>query len=164
MDLLQSCAKPSLYMLVDGDYAVCVNPDSKVHGANMGPTWVLSAPDEPHVGPMNLAIRDGLMPLSKARKPRRALITKNDNVLYNYSGIFSSRIKKLDWYWSYKIGKIFTLFKQGNSKLCHRCIPLTNLPLDKIAAISQTAFSNTFWWMKSFVFLFKFHWNLFPGV
>ena len=32
--------------------------DSKVHGANMGPTWVLSAPDGPHVGPMNLAIRD----------------------------------------------------------------------------------------------------------
>ena len=35
-------------------------PDSKVHGANMGPTWVLSAPDGPHVGPMNLAIRDSL--------------------------------------------------------------------------------------------------------
>ena len=32
-------------------------PDSKVHGANMGPTSVLSAPDGPHVGPMNLAIR-----------------------------------------------------------------------------------------------------------
>ena len=32
--------------------------DSKVQGANMGPTWVLSAPDEPHVGPMKLAIRD----------------------------------------------------------------------------------------------------------
>ena len=32
-------------------------PDSKVHGANMGPTWVLSAPDGPHDGPMNLAIR-----------------------------------------------------------------------------------------------------------
>ena len=31
-------------------------PDSKVRGANMGPTWVLSAPDVPHVGPMNLAI------------------------------------------------------------------------------------------------------------
>ena len=31
-------------------------PDSKVHGANMGPTCVLSAPDGPHVGPMNLAI------------------------------------------------------------------------------------------------------------
>ena len=32
-------------------------PESKVHGTNMGPTWVLSAPDGPHVGPMNLAIR-----------------------------------------------------------------------------------------------------------
>ena len=32
-------------------------PDNKVHGANMGPTWVLSAPDGPHVGPINLAIR-----------------------------------------------------------------------------------------------------------
>ena len=32
-------------------------PDSKVHGANMGPTWVLSAPGGPYVGPMNLAIR-----------------------------------------------------------------------------------------------------------
>ena len=32
-------------------------PDSNVHGANVGPTWVLSAPDGSHVGPMNLAIR-----------------------------------------------------------------------------------------------------------
>ena len=32
-------------------------PDSKIHGAKMGLTWVLSAPDGPHVGPMNLAIR-----------------------------------------------------------------------------------------------------------
>ena len=32
------------------------SPDSKVHGANMGPTWVLSAPAGPHVGPMNLVI------------------------------------------------------------------------------------------------------------
>ena len=36
-------------------------PDSKVHGANMGPTCVLSAPDGPHVGPMNLAIKDFLL-------------------------------------------------------------------------------------------------------
>ena len=33
-------------------------PDNKIHGAIMGPTCVLSAPDEPHIGPMNLAIRD----------------------------------------------------------------------------------------------------------
>ena len=30
--------------------------NSNIHGANMGPTWVLSAPDGPHVGPMNLSI------------------------------------------------------------------------------------------------------------
>ena len=35
-------------------------PDSKVHGANMGPTWVLSAPDGPHFGPRNVAIRGEL--------------------------------------------------------------------------------------------------------
>ena len=35
-------------------------PESKFHGANMGPTWVMSAPDGPHGGPMNLAIRDHL--------------------------------------------------------------------------------------------------------
>ena len=39
-------------------------PDSKVLGANMGPTWALSAPDGPHVGPMNLAIRDDFVMLS----------------------------------------------------------------------------------------------------
>ena len=33
-------------------------PDNTVHGANMGPTWVFPAPGGPHVGPMNLAIRD----------------------------------------------------------------------------------------------------------
>ena len=35
-----------------------VIPDSRVHGANTGPTRVLSAPGGPHLGPMNLAIRD----------------------------------------------------------------------------------------------------------
>ena len=34
-----------------------IHPGSKVHGAIMGPTWVLWATDGPHVGPMNLAIR-----------------------------------------------------------------------------------------------------------
>ena len=33
-------------------------PDSEVHGATKGPTWVLSDPDGPHVGPMNFAMRD----------------------------------------------------------------------------------------------------------
>ena len=32
----------------------------------MGPTWVLSAPDGPHVGPMNLAIWDMMDSILKA--------------------------------------------------------------------------------------------------
>ena len=36
----------------------------KIHAASMGPTWVLSAPGGPHVGPMNLAIRGGHVMMS----------------------------------------------------------------------------------------------------
>ena len=40
----------------------------KVHGAKMGPTWVISAPEGPHVGPTNFAIGGasniGLVPLA----------------------------------------------------------------------------------------------------
>ena len=36
------------------------NPDSKVHGANMGPTWGRQDPGGPHVGHMNLAIWETL--------------------------------------------------------------------------------------------------------
>ena len=32
------------------------HPDSKVHGANMGPIWGRQDPGGPHVGPLNLAI------------------------------------------------------------------------------------------------------------
>ena len=35
-------------------------PDNKDHGANMAPTWVLSDPGRPQVGPMNLAIWDDI--------------------------------------------------------------------------------------------------------
>ena len=36
-------------------------PDSKVHGANMGPNWGRQDPGGPQVGPMNLAIWDRLL-------------------------------------------------------------------------------------------------------
>ena len=35
-------------------------PNSKVHGANMGPIWGRQDPGGPHVCPMNFAIWDGL--------------------------------------------------------------------------------------------------------
>ena len=45
-----------VFMTWRNRFAFYYNPDSKIHGANMRPTWVLPAPDGPHVGPMNLAI------------------------------------------------------------------------------------------------------------
>ena len=47
-----------LFVSYDILFHINNTPDSKVHGANAGPTWVLSAPDGPHIGPVNLAIRD----------------------------------------------------------------------------------------------------------
>ena len=44
--------------MVQVDTWECI-PDSKVHVAHMRPTWDLSAPGGPHIGPLNFAIRDG---------------------------------------------------------------------------------------------------------
>ena len=40
---------------------------------------------------------------------------------------------------------------------------LTHFPLDKLASISQTIFSDAFPLMKSFVFRLQFHLIIFPG-
>ena len=46
-----------IWVMASMETEMILYPNSKVHGANMGPTRVLLAPDGPHVGPMNLAIR-----------------------------------------------------------------------------------------------------------
>ena len=46
----------------------------------------------------------------------------------------------------------------------HQAIILTHWGQDKMAAISQTAFSNAFSWMKMYEFRLKFHWSLFLRV
>ena len=38
------------------DYTLKGPPDSKVHGANIGPIWGRQDPGGPHVGPMDFAI------------------------------------------------------------------------------------------------------------
>ena len=50
-------------------------PDSKVHGANMGPTWVLSAPDGPHA-----SCYQGLSPCNKMHKVQQIHKPSNDGV------------------------------------------------------------------------------------
>ena len=54
-------------------------------------------------------------------------------------------------------------FNSLNRKAAVRALmidDLTHLPLDKMAAILQTVFSDVFSWMKSFFFFLKFHWSL----
>ena len=66
-------------------------PDSKVHGANMGTTWVLSTPDGPHVGPMNLAIRV-VLPVSTFHIPTLLILWRLSGCLLAGSlGISSPR-------------------------------------------------------------------------
>ena len=55
-------------------------PDSKVHGANIGPTWVLSARDGPHVGPVNLAIGDVFL--------WQCIFLSEKQFLYDYQQIY----------------------------------------------------------------------------
>ena len=46
------------YVIIEHNKAAHIIPDNKIHGANMGPTWVLLAPGGPHCGHMTLAFRD----------------------------------------------------------------------------------------------------------
>ena len=46
------------FMQIHYIHALIIIPDSKVHGANMGPIWVQQDPGGPHVGPMNFSIWD----------------------------------------------------------------------------------------------------------
>ena len=57
---IQCCPAKSLYSITVQIECKNINntPDSKVHGANMGPIWGQQEPGGPHVGPMNFAIWD----------------------------------------------------------------------------------------------------------
>ena len=61
----------------NGDYEVSYlyfhyNPDSKVHGSNMGPTRCLLAPGGPHVGLMNLVNREVYLTISNPTSSEEA--------------------------------------------------------------------------------------------
>ena len=71
-----------------------------------------------------------------------------------------------------RIGDIFsqavTLLPVCKNALVHplevETYEFNSSPLNKMDAISQTVFSDAFPWMKSFIFLLKFHWSLFIRV
>ena len=113
-----------------------MNPDSKVHGTNMGPTWVLSAPDGPHVGPMKLAIRE--VPL-----------------------FHQPQIKKLD---ALKHESLFMAWSFGNALLMHwryHSHGLSHWIYDyhKTSNISCTKIPNLKWFPSCCTCLCPIHWS-----
>ena len=52
---------PQASVTVEPKHNILTVPGSKDHWANMGSTWVQSAPSGPHVSPINLAIRAALI-------------------------------------------------------------------------------------------------------
>ena len=58
ISLANRCAAPRPFetSILDLETSKVKVPDSKLHGANMGPIWGRQDPGGPHVGPMNFAI------------------------------------------------------------------------------------------------------------
>ena len=132
------------------DYSRVFQFPNQVHGANMGPIWVLSVPDGPHVGPLNLAIREGddagseLSPLKPCSDP---VLTCGYDV--NWNG--------------------FNYINRLHCSFTQECITLvtpthlsfTHLSRDKMVIMLQMIFYKSFSWKRNFVFWLKFYWILF---
>ena len=86
--------------ITTGTMSVLYFPDSKVYGTNMGPTWVLSAPDGPHVGPMNLVIKVPAFRVAKTAdvapaRPRRESVRS----MYHRPWFKGFSIWVIGWCW-----------------------------------------------------------------
>ena len=53
---VSSYKQPPLFIIPAILASIINYPDSKAHGANMGPIWGRQDPGGPHVGPMSFAI------------------------------------------------------------------------------------------------------------
>ena len=76
-------------------------PDSKVHGAYMGPTWCRQDPGGPHVGPMNFAIWVVMLQLLYLNLVATVWLSADLSLETKYNFIFS---RSIWWfaYWKFK--------------------------------------------------------------
>ena len=73
-------------------------PDSKVHGDNMWPIWGRQDPDWPHVGPMNFAIWDISMVLTRYPGILRCQRQEVNELLTRYR-YFTLKSNLFQWKW-----------------------------------------------------------------
>ena len=93
-------------------------PDSKTNGANMGPTWDLPAPDGPHVGPINLSIRDVSPNLNTRSHFHAELMRPQMKLWYIFSSSWNIWWhKELLWAWydAYNICQLYVSFNELKS-------------------------------------------------
>ena len=77
-------------------------PDSKIHGANMGLIWGRQGPDGPHVGPINLAIRDDLSFPGSDESKQQISHNKCKFIFHNESWVFGTiwfHVSIVYYYW-----------------------------------------------------------------
>ena len=65
-------------------------PDSKVHGANVGPIWGRQDPGGPHVGHMNLAILVYIRLFASAISPIYGLVANDAKYWHNGDFCFNT--------------------------------------------------------------------------
>ena len=94
-----------------------INPGSKVHGSNMRPIWVLSAPDGPHVGPMNFGIReyllwfDNTLHFKTRANSQQALAMYKSNTGW-FTDVFKSLSLSIDRHWLERQGSCHGRWRQ----------------------------------------------------
>ena len=91
--------------------------------------------------------------------PTQRPVTRSFDVYFDLR--LNKRLCKQSWGWWFET-MLCPLWRHSNGPhWWYNCISLTHLPLDKMAAISQTTYSSAFSWIKIFGFQIKFHWNMF---
>ena len=80
---IRSYAKHTLSNNMHLNIVTYASPDSKVHGANMGPIWGRQDPGGPHVGPMNFAIWDPSMRHQSLRDLKYGNLNKKGHLADN---------------------------------------------------------------------------------
>ena len=94
----------------------------------------------------------------------RISIAENISIWWRHHAQLAVKKRVMSWELRLHSHNIIKSRQWCLTHICHNASSLTHRPLDKMAAVPQTVFSKAFLWMKSFVFWFKFHWNLFLRV
>ena len=105
--------------------------DSKVHWSNMGPTCVLSAPDWPHVGPMNWKMMADILQVACWNIPVIQLLV---NCYSHVDGLIQERRNSSALSMEWLLSSNYPLMYSHSFKLSNKTVPATTC---KIWALIQ---------------------------